>query len=136
MLFDVFHALWLSFCLLSLPIPAETVCSRVSGSLWGWVVFRHQECPSPPVDDKEGLTISHPKWPVLLVENWATCVTCRPPSRVLTVVLCQSLDAPAGQWVCPPQGPIRAYADGSPSGQLAPPPSILRMRHARTFHVV
>ena len=136
MLFDVLHALWLSLCLSSLPVPAETVCSGASGSLWGWVVFGHWECPSPPMDDKEGLMISHPKWLILLVENWATCVTCRPPSRVLTVVLCQSLDAPAGQRVCPPQGPIGAYADSSPGRQLTLPPSILQMWHARTFHVV
>ena len=57
--------------------------------------------------------ISPSKWPVLLVENWAACVTCRPPSRVLVVALCQSLDAPARQWVCPPQGPVGAYAVGS-----------------------
>ena len=91
MLFDVLRTLWLSFCLSSLPIPAE---------------------------------------------NQATCVTCRPPSRVLTVVLCQSPDEPAGRWVCLPQGPIRAYADGGPGRQLPLPPSILRMWHARTFHVV
>ena len=136
MLSDVLCAPWLSFCLLSLPIPIETACSRVSGSLRGWAVFGHQECPSPLVHDEEGLTISPTRWLVLLVENWAACVTCRPPSRVLTVVLCQSPEAPAGWWVCLPQGPIRAYAVGSPGGQLTLPPSVLRMQHARTFHVV
>ena len=80
--------------------------------------------------------ISPPKWPVLLVENRAACVTCRPPGRVLTVVPCQSLGVPAGWWVCPPQGPIEAYADGGPGRQLTPPPSALHRQHAGTFRVV
>ena len=137
MLFDVLHALWLSFCLSSLPIPIEMVCLGASGSLRGWAVFECQECPSPPLDGKEGLMISHPKWPVLMVENWPACVTCKPLNRVLTVVLCQSPDAPAGQQVCPPQGPIGAYAVG---GLDADNSLYLLLsfvcRHARTFHVI
>ena len=72
------------------------------------------------------------KWPVLLVGNWVACVACRPLSRGLGVLLCQSPDAPAGWWVHPPQGPAVAYTAGGLGGQLASLPFVLQMQHART----
>ena len=105
-LYNVLRTLWLSFCLLNLPIPIETVCSGANGNLQGRLVFGCRACPSPLVDDEGGWMISPSKWWVLLVENQAACVTCRPPSRVLIVVPCQSPGVPTGWWVCLPQGPI------------------------------
>ena len=88
------------------------------------------------MEDERGQMISPPKWQVLLVENQAACATCRPPSRVLTVVPCQSLGVPTRWQVCLPQGPIEAYTAASPSGQLILPHSTLCMQHVGTFHVV
>ena len=136
MLSNVLCTLWLGFYLANPPFPVEMVCSRVSGSLRDWVAFWHQEGLSPPVNGKEGLMIPPSKWPVLLVGNQVACVACRPPSRGLGVSLCQSLDAPAGWQVCPPQGPVRAYAAGSLGRQLVLYPSVLQMQHARTSHGV
>ena len=136
MLSNVLCALWLGFYLENPPFPIKTVCSGVSGSLRDWVAFRHQEGLSPPVNGKEGLMTPPSKWPVLLVGNWVAHVACRPPSRGLGVSLCQSPDAPAGWRVCPPQGPVGAYAAGSLGRQLILPPSVLQMWHARTSHGV
>ena len=116
---------------LYLPIVA-----RPNGGFRGWAVFGGWKCPFPMMKGEREWRISRPKWPVLLVENQAAYVTCRPPSRGPVVVLFQCPDAPVGWWVCLPQGPTGAYAVNSPGGQPTLPPSALGILHAGTFHAV